>query len=104
VHLFNGSFFCPLKGQDKRMATPGGGGAAAAAATTAAAPTVQSIVRDLEALSRANTAAFSRYAAELTDQRGKAQQAVDRAFQASMIKQQAVICIVLLLACCVTVL
>jgi hypothetical protein len=97
VHLFNGSFFCPLKGQDKRMATPGGGGAAAAAASTAAEPTFGSISRDLEALSRAKER-------ELAQIRGEKQQAVDRAFQARMMKEQAVICIVLLLACCVTVL
>jgi len=86
------------------MATPGGGGAAAAAASTAAAPTFGSISRDLEALSRANTAALQQKERELAEIRGEKQQAVNRAFQARMMKEQAVICIVLLLACCVTVL
>ena len=78
------------------MTTPGGGGAAAAAATTAAAPTVGSIMRDIEALSRANER-------ELAEKRGEAQKAVLKAFEAKRLKEQAVICIVLVIACSLSV-
>ena len=92
-----------MKGQDKRMATTGGGGAAAAPAAAAAGPTLETIVRDMETVSRGIAATLQRKDRELAEQRGETQTGLVRVLEQRKLREQAVICNVLVLACGVTV-